>query len=100
MSVYSDKHTTDQSTAKLSIQGGLNNSMPLSAFEKGLKELGTEALHGGPTLFKRKTGLNGSLDASRPVGQRDAFKKNSDDRRGQSVFRGISSALQDVFGLS
>lgn len=99
MSVYSDKHTTDQSTAKLSIQGGLNNSVPLSEFEKGLKELGMESPP-RPTLFKRKTGLNGSLDASRPVGQRDAFKKNSDDRRGQSVFRGISSALQDVFGLS
>jgi hypothetical protein len=50
MSVYSDKHTTDQSTAKLSIQGGFNNSVPLSAFEKGLKELGMEALHGANSL--------------------------------------------------
>jgi hypothetical protein len=98
MSVYSDKHTTDQSTAKLSIQGGLNNSVPLSEFEKGLKELGMEGLHAN--LFKRKTGLNGSLDASRPVGQGDAFKRDPEDRRGQSVFKGIPSALQDVFGLS
>jgi len=45
MSVYLDKHTTDQLTAKLSSQGGLNNSVPLSEFEKGLKELGMEALH-------------------------------------------------------
>ena len=38
-SVSLDKQTADQSTAKLSIQGGLNNSVPLSEFEKGLKEL-------------------------------------------------------------
>jgi hypothetical protein len=45
MSVYLDKHTTDQSMANLSTQGGLNNSVLLSEFEKGLKELGMEALH-------------------------------------------------------
>jgi hypothetical protein len=44
MSVYLDNHTTDPSTTKLSIQGGLI-SVPLSEFEKGLKELGMEALH-------------------------------------------------------
>lgn len=44
MSVYLDKHTTDQSTAKLSIQDGLI-TVPLSEFEKGLKELGMEVLH-------------------------------------------------------
>jgi hypothetical protein len=45
--------------AKLSIQGGLKNSVPLSEFEKGLKELGMEAPT--PTLFKRRTDLKGSL---------------------------------------
>ena len=40
MSAYLDKQTTDQSMAKLSIQGGLNNGVPLSEFEKGPKELG------------------------------------------------------------
>ena len=45
MSVYLDKHTTDQSTANLSVQGGLNNSVSLSEFEKGLKEFRMEALH-------------------------------------------------------
>jgi hypothetical protein len=54
MSVYSDKHTTDQSTAKLSIQGGLNNSVPLSEFEKGLKELGMEALHANSLQAKNR----------------------------------------------
>jgi hypothetical protein len=44
MSVYLDKHTTDPSTAKLSIQGRLI-SVSLSEFEKGLREFGMEALH-------------------------------------------------------
>ena len=45
MSVCLNKHTTDQSTAKLSIQGGLSNSVPMSEFEKSLKDLGMETLH-------------------------------------------------------
>jgi len=54
ISEYSDKHTTDQSTAKLSIQGGLNNSGPLSDFEKGLKEFGMEALHANSLQAKNR----------------------------------------------
>ena len=45
MSVYLDKHTTYQSTAKPTIQNELNNRTPLSEFERALKELGMEALH-------------------------------------------------------
>lgn len=45
MSVYLDKHTTYKSTAKPTIQDELNNSVPLSEFERALKELGVEVLH-------------------------------------------------------
>ncbi len=45
MSVYLDKHTTYKSTAKPTIQDELNNSAPLSEFERALKELGVEVLH-------------------------------------------------------
>jgi hypothetical protein len=45
MSVYLDKHTTYKSTAKPTIQDELNNSAPLSEFERALKELGVEVKH-------------------------------------------------------
>ena len=45
MSVYLDKHTTYKSTAKPTIQDELNNSAPLSQFERALRELGVEVLH-------------------------------------------------------
>jgi hypothetical protein len=45
MSVYLDKHTTYKSTAKPTIQDELDNSQPLSEFERALKELGVKLIH-------------------------------------------------------
>jgi len=45
MSVYLDKHTTYKSTGKPTIQDELNNTRPLSEFERALKELGVEVIH-------------------------------------------------------
>ena len=45
MSVYLDRHTTYKSTAKPSIEDELNHTMPLSEFERALKELGVEVIH-------------------------------------------------------
>ena len=45
MTVYVDRHTTYKSTGKPSIQDELNDTMPLSEFERALKELGVEVIH-------------------------------------------------------
>jgi len=45
LSVYLDKHTTYKSTGKPSIENELNNELPLSQFERALKELGVEVIH-------------------------------------------------------
>jgi transposase len=45
LSVYLDKHTTYKSTGKPSIEEELNNTAPLSQFERALKELGVEVIH-------------------------------------------------------
>ncbi len=45
MSVYLDQHTTYKSTAKPSIEQELSQEMPLSQFERALKELGVEVIH-------------------------------------------------------
>jgi transposase len=45
LSVYLDKHTTYKSTGKPSIEDELNNTAPLSQFERALKELGVEVIH-------------------------------------------------------
>ena len=45
LSVYLDKHTTYKSTGKPSIEDELNNELPLSQFERALKELGVEVIH-------------------------------------------------------
>jgi hypothetical protein len=45
VSVYLDRHTTYKSTAKASIEDELNKAMPLSEFERALKELGVEVIH-------------------------------------------------------
>ena len=45
MSVYLDKHTTYKSTAKPTIQDELDNTQPLSEFERALKELAVEVIH-------------------------------------------------------
>ena len=45
MSVYLDKHTTYKSTAKPTIQDELDNTQPLSEFERALKELGVKLIH-------------------------------------------------------
>src|SRR5512137_2394649 len=45
MSVYLDKHTTYKSTGKPTIKDELNNTEPLSEFERALEELGVEVKH-------------------------------------------------------
>ena len=44
-SVYLDKHSTYKLTAQPSIEDQLNNTLPLSQFERALGELGIEAIH-------------------------------------------------------
>jgi hypothetical protein len=45
LSVYLDNHTTYKSTAKPTIEDDLNNTQPLSEFERALKELGVKVIH-------------------------------------------------------
>lgn len=45
VSVYLDKHSTYKSPAKPSIEDELNDTEPLSEFERALKELGVEVIH-------------------------------------------------------
>jgi len=45
MTVYLDRHTTYKSPAKASIADELQDRMPLSEFERALKELGVEVIH-------------------------------------------------------
>jgi hypothetical protein len=45
MVVYLDRHSTYKSTGKPSIEDELNNTTPLSEFERALKELGVEVIH-------------------------------------------------------
>lgn len=45
LSVYLDKHTTYKSTGKPSIEDELNDTGPLSQFERALGELGVEVIH-------------------------------------------------------
>lgn len=44
-SIYFDKHTTYKSWAKPTIEDELSGEMPLSQFERVLKELGVEVIH-------------------------------------------------------
>ncbi len=45
MSVYLDRHTTYKSPAKVSVEDVINEEVPLSEFERALKELGVEVIH-------------------------------------------------------
>jgi len=45
LSVYLDKHTTYKSNGKPSLEDELNDTMPLSQFERALKELGVDVIH-------------------------------------------------------
>lgn len=45
LSIYLDKHTTYKSNGKPSIEDELNDTMPLSQFERALKELDVEVIH-------------------------------------------------------
>jgi hypothetical protein len=45
MCVYLDRHTTYKSNAKGSIEDVFNEEVPLSEFERALKELGVEVIH-------------------------------------------------------
>jgi len=44
-SIYIDKHSTYKSVGKPSIEDQLNNTNPLSQFERALKQLGVEVIH-------------------------------------------------------
>jgi transposase len=62
MSVYLDRHTTYKSTAKASIEDVLNEEVPLSEFERALKELGVEVIHAhSPQAKGRVERLFGTL---------------------------------------
>jgi len=52
MSVYLDKHTTYKSTGKPTIEDELNNTQPLSEFERVLKELGVSVMHANSAQAK------------------------------------------------
>jgi len=45
LSIYVDRHSTYKSTANPSIEDELNNTKPLSEFERALKELGVNVIH-------------------------------------------------------
>ena len=45
ISVYLDRHTTYKSTAKASVEDVLNDEVPLSEFERALKELEVKLIH-------------------------------------------------------
>jgi hypothetical protein len=45
VSVYLDRHTTYKSTAKASMEDDLNEKVPLSEFERALKELEVKVIH-------------------------------------------------------
>lgn len=45
VSIYLDKHTTYKSPSKPSIEDEINNTEPLSQFERAMKELGVEVIH-------------------------------------------------------
>ena len=45
MSVYLDKHTTYKSNGKPTLEDELNDTKPLSEFERALQELGVEVIH-------------------------------------------------------
>lgn len=45
VSVYVDKHTTYKSPAKPSIEDEINETKPMSQFERALKELGVDVIH-------------------------------------------------------
>ena len=62
MSVYLDRHTTYKSTAKASVEDVLNDEMPLSEFQRALKELGVEVVHANsPQAKGRVERLFGTL---------------------------------------
>src|SRR3972149_8043155 len=45
MRVYLDKHTTYKANAKPQVEDALNNTKPLSEFERALGELGVHVIH-------------------------------------------------------
>jgi hypothetical protein len=62
MSVYLDRHSTYKSTAKPSVEDDLNQTMPLSEFERALKELGVGVIHANsPQAKGRVERLFGTL---------------------------------------
>jgi Homeodomain-like domain len=62
MSVYLDRHTTYKSTAKVSVEEILHEEVPLSEFERALKELEVKVIHAtSPQAKGRVERLFGTL---------------------------------------
>jgi hypothetical protein len=62
ISVYLDRHTTYKSTAKASVEDILNEEVPLSEFERALKELEVKVIHAtSPQAKGRVERLFGTL---------------------------------------
>jgi hypothetical protein len=62
MSVYLDRHTTYKSNGKSTLEDELNDTKPLSEFERALKELGVEVIHANsPQAKGRVERLFGTL---------------------------------------
>jgi hypothetical protein len=62
ISVYLDRHTTYKSPAKATVEDVLNDEVPLSEFERALKELGVEVIHANsPQAKGRVERLFGTL---------------------------------------
>jgi hypothetical protein len=62
MRVYLDRHTTYKSNAKVTMEDVLNEEVPLSEFERALKELGVEVIHAhSPQAKGRVERLFGTL---------------------------------------
>ena len=60
--VYLDRHTTYKSNAKVSVEDVLNEEVPLSEFERALRELGVEVVHAySPQAKGRVERLFGTL---------------------------------------
>lgn len=60
--IYLDRHSTYKSTAKPTIEDELNNTMPMSQFERAMKEIGVKVIHAlSPQAKGRVERLFGTL---------------------------------------
>ena len=91
MSIYLDRHTTYKSTGKPTIEDELNNTGPLSQFERAMKELGVKVIHANSPqakgrierLFKTLQSLSLNVSIREQACERDAASKYKGHRRGK-----------------